>query len=67
MIIRVSFSMPLVADTMGTGRSRRGATRAITPRTTWLGITLSSRSRPVIASFRSLVARTFPGSFTSGR
>jgi hypothetical protein len=63
----VSFSIPLVAETMGTGRSSSGATRDITLRTTWLGITLSRRSRPSIVSRRSFVARTFFGSVTSGR
>src|SRR5437588_574318 len=62
MVRSESFSMPLVAQTIGVARGSEGSASAITARVTCEGLTATTSSAPRRASARSMVPRTLSGS-----
>src|SRR6266704_1437420 len=67
MVSRVSFSMPLLAQTIGVARGSAGAARSITSRVTCEGLAATTSSAPESASARSVLPRTEGGSGSPGR
>src|SRR5437660_1403692 len=67
MVRSESFSMPLVAQTIGVARGSEGSASAITARVTCEGLTATTSSAPRRASARSMVPRTLSGSARPGR
>jgi hypothetical protein len=65
MVQRLSFSMPLLALTMGMPGLSSGPTRWHMSRITWLGTTSVTSSAPSSASSSESVARTSAGSSNS--
>ena len=67
MVRSDSFSIPLLAQTIGVAFGNDGNASRITARVTWLGLTATTSSAPPSAWARSCVAVTLSGSLSPGR